>query len=196
MLVRLSEDGGGKKVPVAAEAGDERCRVAAFHEAGHIVVACCRGLAISPRGICIDNFGGGRAWFEGATDGEDVASCAVDNVIVALFAGCVAHRKVSENVGDACQGDEDRITELLEKHYPDPSTRAIKHHALRETSGHFVAENWSMISNIAEALWAKPWRAKHPNRDWPQEKKLSAEELGPLVVPMVPVVDDRVHQPM
>jgi hypothetical protein len=180
---------------VAADAGDERCRVAAFHEAGHIVIACCVGLAISPRGIYVNNFAEGRAWFEGATDGEEVASTAVDNVIVALLAGCVAHGTMSEDVGDACQGDEDRIKELLEKHYPEPCARAAKEQALRKTSKHIVGDNWSEISSVAEALWATEWRSKHPNRSWPQEKKLSAEDLRPLVAPMVLVVDDRVHQP-
>lgn len=55
-----------------------------------------------------------------------VPSAEVDRVVIALFAGGIAHRRIHQEIKDACEGDEGRIKrikELLEAHYPDSGTR-------------------------------------------------------------------------
>src|SRR5216110_236977 len=107
---------------MAVDAGDEHCRAAGYHESAHIVIACHLGLPISPKGIYIDNFAQGRAWFRGATDGVAVPSADVDRVVIALLAGGIAHRRILQEIKDACAGDDGRIEELLEAHNSDSKT--------------------------------------------------------------------------
>jgi len=107
---------------MAVDAGDDHCRAAGYHESAHLVIACDLGLPISPKGIYINNFAEGRVWFWGATDGVPVSSADVDSVVIALFAGGIAHRRILHEIRDACAGDDVRIKELLEAHHPDPNS--------------------------------------------------------------------------
>lgn len=177
---------------MAVDAGDEHCRAAAYHESAHIVTACDLGLPISPKGIYINNFAQGRAWFSGATDGVAVPSADVDRVVIALFAGGIAHRRILQETKDACAGDDGRIKELLEAHNLDLKTRQEKHEQLLVRAKDTVDQQWGVISRVAEELWSKPWLPKNPHREWPKEKALSASELVPIVAPVVPVIDESV----
>jgi hypothetical protein len=175
---------------MAIDAGDEHCRAAGYHESAHIVIACDQGLPISPKGIYIDNFAQGRAWFRGATDGVAVPAADVDKVVTALFAGGIAHRRILQEIKGACAGDDGRIKQLLEAHNPDSKIRNEKHEQLLARAEETVDQQWGVISRVAEALWSKPWRPKNPHQQWPKEKALSASELVLIVAPVVPVIDE------
>jgi hypothetical protein len=174
---------------VTVDAGDEHCKAAAYHESAHIVVACLLGLPISPNGIYINNFAEGRAWFKGATDGVALPSTEVHQVVIALLAGGVAHRRVHRNLQDACKGDDWRIKEILESHFPDSETRREMEHQFQAQALEFVDAHWEVIARVAEALWGKSWRPKYQHRHWPKEKALSASELVTLI-DHVPVLID------
>jgi hypothetical protein len=148
-------DGKGKML-MAVDGGDERCRAAGYRESAHIVIACHLGLPISPKGIYINNFAQGRAWFRGATDGVTVPSGDVDRVVIALFAGRIAHRRILQEIENACAGDDGRIKELLEAHNPDSKTCQEKHEQLLARAKETVDEQWGIISRVAEELWSKP----------------------------------------
>src|ERR1017187_68943 len=76
---------------------DERyVESAAYHEAGHVVVAAVLGLSLRPEGIRINRFGGGHASYcckkpDGSRDvGAEVQR---EQTIVATMAGYIAQSK-------------------------------------------------------------------------------------------------------
>lgn len=175
---------------MAVDATEIQSKSAAYHESAHIIVACVHGLPINPKGICITNFASGRALFRGASDGIAVSPSEVDKVVIALFAGGIAQARISGGMQDACAGDNARIQELLEAHYPDAEERKVKRDLLLACAREAVQENWVLIEKTAERLWSKPWQSKNLHHPWPQEKRLSAEELASLVDPLVISIDE------
>jgi hypothetical protein len=173
-------------------ADDICCRAAAYHESAHIFIACFLGLPVNPKGIRIDGFANGTAWFRGATDDSVVACAEVGKVVLALFAGRIAHSRVFANVQDACRGDERRIEELMDAHRNHPEASQIDLELLRGRAQELVGVHWHAIERIAESLWNKPWEAKPRHQSLRKEKALSGSELVPIVAPIHVVIDERV----
>jgi len=178
---------------MAADAGDAHCRAAAYHESAHIVVACEQGLSISPKGIFINNFAEGRAWFNGATDGSEVPFAELDKVLIALFSGGIAHSRMQTEMRDACKGDDWRIDHLLKRYYADLTARQQKREQLLARATKLVTDLWDTIARVAEELWSKPWKPKNQHREWPKEKTLPAIELEPLIGQIAVVISEDVE---
>jgi hypothetical protein len=174
-------------------ADDDTCRAAAYHESAHLVIACVAGLPIHPKGISIDGFANGRTHFKGSTDNTAVSSEDVDNVVIALLAGGLAHCRMHGNVKAAVSGDEQRIAEILETHIADPAARQEKREQLRAHAKDMVDEHWQTIENLAQALWSKSWQPRYPHRHLLKEKALTGIEIAPIVVPLPVVLDDTVE---
>jgi len=173
---------------MAGDADDQNCRATAYHESGHIVIACALGLRVSPKGIRIDNFAAGRAWFSGSTDGTPVPASDVDAVVLALFAGGLVSESIEGYRESANEGDEARIRELLEAHSA-PNTLSARYKELRARASEMVKTHWSAIENVADSLWGQPW-VSPPHRLWPKEKALSANSLLPLIAPIAVAIDE------
>jgi hypothetical protein len=159
---------------------------AAYHEAGHIVVAVVQGLALRKGGLRIDERGAGLACYkckqpDGSTNvGPD--HCR-ERTILAILAGQIAHGRFYEPVanGDANASDDfDRVDELLLEMYSDNDARRTARNQLCKRSKELVEEHWGAIEGLAKALWAKNWSPKVPEAKG-LEKRMEGAEVVTLL---------------
>ena len=172
---------------------DETVRAVAHHEGAHIVIACVRGLAIDAQGMTV--FGHppdptGVALFEGATPKTEVADAKVDNVVIALLAGGIAHRRFQDDVRTAVLKDEDRIAELLGA--PSITCPEIQDRLgrLRAIATELVDRHWDKIQKVATKLCDKPWHRPSRHTSFFKDKSLSGDELKELLDPLPVVIDE------
>jgi hypothetical protein len=168
----------------------------AHHEAAHIVIACALGLRIGERGATVYGFPPeptGLAHFEGATQGTEVAASKVDNVIIALLAGGIAHSNLRNQINTAVLKDEERIAELLGA--PGFKSPEVETHCapLKSQAKELVDRHWLVIQKVAIALCSKEWHYRRPANSFFKEKSLPGEELKSILDPMPVVVDDTIE---
>ena len=172
----------------------EEVRGVAHHEAAHIVIACVLRLKIGMRGITVTRpFIGdvtGAAYFEGTTAGTSIEEEKVDDVIVALLAGGIAHRRFKENVDTPTYRDRERIVELCGEASVHPPVLPSRCAPLAQMAESLVTAQWETIEHVASALCAKPWH--YPNRysHFYRDKTLSGNDIVAILRPMSVEVDD------
>lgn len=176
---------------MAIHANDERCRAAAYHESAHIVIACFLGLPISPKGVCIDGFANGQAWFMGSTEDTEVALEEFDKVVKTLCAGAIAHRRLHCDIEVARIGDDRRIDQLFDDHGISSEERESMRNQLSDTAQEIVDEHWQEIKIVAEALWCKPWRYEPAHQSLLKWKRLNGSELQKILAHVPVVVDEK-----
>ena len=161
---------------------------AAYHEAGHIVVAAVQGLKLRKRGLRIDQKGAGIAYYEskqpdGSTSvGEDPLRVAA---IISAYAGRFAQirffRPEPCPTSPSCR-DMDQARELVGEMWTEHNTRCAKDVEFRERSKIYVDQHWQVIEALAEALLARPWAfQRNVERRWShqyQEKYMEGGEVA------------------
>jgi len=170
---------------------DTVCAVA-HHEAAHIVIACVLGLGIGKKGVKVSVRSPdptGEAHFEGASLGADVAPSKVDNVIIALLAGGIAHSKFPGNVEEAVLIDQERIAELLQaKCFMSPEVQE-RLPPLTSQANQLVDRHWPTIEKLAKAICSTEWSYLRPGNSFFREKAICGEKLKPILHPLHVMVD-------
>jgi hypothetical protein len=175
---------------------DETVRAVAHHEAAHIVIACDRELAIGKKGAIVYGHPPeptGSAYFEGATLGTPVDAAKKESMVIALFAGGIAHSRFTDRIETAVLLDQRRIAELMgvpSYASPELQERILP---LAAKAEELVHQRWPEIVRIGAALCNKDWHYRNPHAGFFKEKSLSGEELQTLLRPMTVVVDDTIE---
>jgi len=156
---------------------------AAYHEAGHAVVAAILKMPIKRYGIHVDGDGKGICYyhpprhFQSHLGAEERPETIRDgkNVVIALFAGLTAQRKFYRNSsGRSASRDEEQANELLNHMYWNETdeSKGIKTDELRERTRSIVTEYWDAVEAVAREVWAAPWsdRTDEENPSWSDTK--------------------------
>lgn len=158
---------------------------AAYHEAGHIVVAAVQGLPLGKGGLRIDEMGAGFACYRSQPDGS--TSVGPDSwrelTILATFAGPIAHGKAYPPVADGdanAAGDFDHVDKLLEEMYSAKDVRRAARDELCKRAEKLAERHWGAIAALAKVLWAKNWSPKVPAGE-SLEKHVEGEEVVSLL---------------
>ena len=115
---------------------------AAYHEAGHAVIACALGCKV--RFVIIDPNGGGECQCDDPPEGER------DRKIMLCFAGPAAQRKHKPSSWKSWHGNDDyrKAGELVQGlGVSDERVSAL----IRETLG-LVEQHWARIERFAQVL--------------------------------------------
>jgi hypothetical protein len=159
---------------------------AAYHEAGHIIIAAVLGLKLKPGGIVItDDLGKGAAFYETRwpetkygdnPEFHERFAKKIDrkNSILAAFAGQIAQEKFDLNSPAYDADDLEKIIEplLQEEREEQPVSHDICEE-LRAESDRLVIKHWKVIAEIAKKVLAK----KEDNF----ESRLSRDEIVPIL---------------
>ena len=164
---------------------------AAYHEAGHMTAAVVQKMPLQEQGVHIDVKGCGIAYYWHRTPG-DLQNTEQDRrerelTIVAIYAGQAAQQRVFPDCPEANWADDrHEISVLLgEMKLPDAGSRTSLEASLWERASKLVAERWSLIESLAQALLAKPTTLQPPieiQRNWSHgqtnlEKWMSGPEI-------------------
>jgi hypothetical protein len=181
----------------ALEPLESRMIAAAHHEAGHIVVAAACGLRLRPKGIIIDPAAQGLACYDIEPNGSDALRKLI---LISTFAGFYAEQRCREQfgfwdcpenwlaLGDGWQANE-IVGAISPKNLVEGNVFATADEAKRR-SRYVVAEKWSAITRIAEAVMAKGWGPLpefKPEDQWSKEataKQLTGDEIVELLYHM------------
>jgi len=130
---------------------DERLRRAAFHEAGHAVVARALGLTVEAASIREDRTTAGRVRFRVGGDRR-----SAEREIVVLLSGGVAE-KLATGAADAdgAASDVAAAWELLLSMASSEERAKEWMAAAWRAAEKLVTENWSSVIQLAEALLAR-----------------------------------------
>lgn len=132
---------------------------AAYHEAGHTVVAAVQEMPLRPGGIHIDPLGSGISFYWSKRPGEAGTDIERERTIIAAGAGWAAQIRVYPNCPPAGTFDDtNQINALLSEMYSDGSDGwwAAKGR-LYVASERLVEQHWPAVEALAQTLWAKPW---------------------------------------
>ena len=173
---------------------------AAFHEAAHYVLCVAQGIPVRELGLRIDSRGNGRSHIYCRESGKEARSeidkQEIAKSIVMLFAGYLGQLKSfpeledMQEVADAAKKvDLVQIDALLGDMYPnEPEYRFNAKGKLQTKSRGLVEGNWSAIKDLADALWAQPWKPQEqlPRIDsgWSddkEEKSMNAREVAAIL---------------
>lgn len=174
---------------------------AAYHEAGHIVVAAGQGLRLRSLGMHIDLDGRGIAFYERrkSDDGYGVDELGTRTVI-SLFSGLMAQQKFDPASSDASGSeDQDEIRRLLTRMYIPPlyagKEAFLAAHAecsnaeadLRRIAGEMVTLHWATIEALAQAVWERPLTLQdahqpEPWSDLDHEKTLCGNDIAEILL--------------
>jgi ATP-dependent Zn protease len=144
---------------------------AAYHEAGHIVVAAVLGLRLSSHGIRLDGEGKGIAYYKGHWNKASEFRQTIEDRVVAALAGLIAQEKFyPECSPSGANEDEKLVNYLLQNIYPDASSTDFKRSQLLEKSKNLVTQHWEAICAVVNALWRKCPRKRRvdsePDSSW------------------------------
>jgi hypothetical protein len=147
---------------------------AAYHEAGHVVVAIAQGLPILQEGICIDRNGGGLARYV-------ESSIGLEQVVVAIKAGYMAQERFYPGCPYAfAYVDVDKVLKLLETVYTNRPLLDAAQDRLNLVCRRLVSKHWNAIETLATSLWAKNWEPQRADRRWSadaDEKRMEGAEI-------------------
>jgi hypothetical protein len=147
---------------------DTRIKIAAYHEAGHALIAARQGLRLRAEGIMVGRDAEGLACYCKQPDAADVS---VEANVLASFAGCYA-----ENHFRRLQGYQERDHETISwsldwnearrlvsrfsGDYLGSRTIPEVNSFLEVRAEGLIAPNWLAITRLAEALLDKEWEPK------------------------------------
>jgi hypothetical protein len=183
-------------VPIDGESVEVQITTAAYHEAGHIVVAAVLGLHLRPEGIMVGEDGKGFAcyWKE-----PDLTDSSVEANVLASFAGFCAEKRLRsmrglkprEYLGVIWSTDwkEARVLEskFSNGYLGDKSISAVNQQ-LEAKAEEIVVQYWPAIEEVAETLMTRNWEPKKvfaSGTEWSQSanaKYLTGEELVSIFV--------------
>jgi hypothetical protein len=169
---------------------------AAYHEAGHIVIAVVQGLRLLKYGMHVDPHDGrGMSRYEcrKPRDSRGVDSLG-ERTVISLFAGLHAQQKFCREATAAnASRDKEHIDGvLMDMYIPEsfPGADAFKaadcelqnaRQRLKVEAEHLVSEHWIAIQALANHLWDQPDTPKDAHEEhWstsPMEKKLCGEAI-------------------
>ena len=152
---------------------------AAYHEAGHLVVAVIKRVEVGTLGILIDDCGHGytalRLRPPGASPDYPISREAS---IVVLFAGLMSEKEFdSECTGKSASCDLARIRELEHEEH-----QLMEVDSLRLESERLVRDHWVAVEHLAKALLAKDYNSRENLKEQNEEKRWS----GSLVARRLP----------
>ncbi len=134
---------------------------AAYHEAGHVVVAALQRLSLQEAGIRVDSDGSGVSHYCHRLPGDRAKSGSDqlerERTIIALHAGAISQAKFFPDCPEeAAASDRKTICELLEEMHPANHTAQSNANAkLQGKAGEMVSKNWGAIKELAKALLRK-----------------------------------------
>lgn len=140
---------------------EDCCKSAAYHEAGHTVIAALLGLPLRQAGVHVDSKCHGLACLCCRIPGDPSNdACDVDErerTIVMLYAGYVAQRMFfADCPSDGAVRDEALAEQLLSE--MDPLSDSDAHdQRLREKAQRLVKSHWNVVGALADTLGAKPY---------------------------------------
>jgi hypothetical protein len=171
---------------------EEYVESAAYHEAGHMVVAALCSFPLRRCGLRIDEKGFGLASYtkpEGPKSPD-----IIDGIIVAADAGYVAQWEfwrwmnypAETFPSDGSHADFGEIDELLRERHPSNGMEyRSDRERLRERCEVRVRDNWRVVDALASALWKKDWAPQAPcETKWSHqccEKSIEGEEVIDLL---------------
>ncbi len=161
-----------------------RTMYGAYHEAGHLVIAAVRGLALRPDGFMVISNGEGFCVYSTEPDESDPAR---ESVIVSSFAGYWGAKRFCDEF--SCPDLLDPIPETspdwrhartiiakLSDEYLAADTLMTVQLRLEKESERFVNHHWLAIEALAIALLAKdpePMRPLKTGQNW-------SDQTGPV----------------
>jgi hypothetical protein len=190
-IAQLRQDGpnllrsGRVGIVRSMEPNLEYVRSAAYHEAGHIVVAAVQGLSLRNEGIHLDRWGNGIACIcDRKPDGSTNVGSEVERekTIITVFAGWIAQNRVYPCSTSGLKYDIPHLNALLDEMYSSGSSEwwAAKD-SLRKESERLIELHWGAIEKVALTLWSKPYSQKAlaigDLSSEPLEKHLSVAEI-------------------
>jgi hypothetical protein len=155
---------------ISGENLEVQIETAAYHEAGHVVVATALGLRLRPEGIMVGQDAKGLACYWKEPDGTDAS---VEANILASFAGFSAEKRLRSMRGlqqrdyfgviFSTDWKEARVLQgkFSPVYFGDKGGRTI-HDELEARAEQLVAQHWSTIEVLAEALLSRQWEPKKP----------------------------------
>jgi hypothetical protein len=156
---------------------DIRVMYGAYHEAGHIVIAAARGLALRPDGLMVISDGNGLSVYCTQPEASDHSR---ESVIVSTFAGYYASKRfcdehsypdlLDRNVVISPDWLEARkIIDMLSAEYLSGNDLWTVQHRLEKESKRLVDQHWLVIEALAMALLARnpePMRPLKTGEKW------------------------------
>jgi len=164
---------------------------AAYHEAAHVVLAVALQMPLRDRGIHIDPFGCGIAyyWYRNPDGGRNVGrEVEREKSIISGYAGFIAQRKFYPEcrpAGSWC--DSNQAIKLLDEMYPNRDDWFAARDRLCEESRRLVEQHWGATVALAQALWSSPWTPQPPSakeKRWSEceeEKRMEANEIESIL---------------
>jgi hypothetical protein len=174
---------------------DAKVAIAAYHEAGHAVIAAVHGTPLRPEGIMVDTEAHGLACYCKEPRNSDAArECA----IITRFAGTFAQERFCKERsypllnyfaiiwGEDWTEARGIETKLSAQYLAERGLGGI-HDSLERRADELVSQNWPAITLVAEALLAKDWEPVKPLKSGGQwargvmAKYLIGEEIIKLI---------------
>lgn len=165
--------------PRLAKIKEEYVNSAAYHEAGHTVIAAVQGLWLRARGVHVDPEGSGISYYGHRMPGDLSVSvkdqAERERTILALQAGRIAQQQVFPECPDEnWVADADVISALLDEMVgADLRARSVADETLRQRCQQLVDKYWAPIQSLATELISKPWVEQPPieiNENWSRGK--------------------------
>ncbi len=168
-----------------------KLRCAAYHEAGHMVIAAAKELRLRQEGLSVDPRGQGIACYCKQPGGSDILR---KSVVVATFAGFYAERQFCKEYAypqaqddwffRSADGYEARklVSEISIENLTHRSIPAT-YNELQNQSEQLVDHHWLAINSVSAALLCKNWEFLRPLKSgarWSLEtiaKYLSGDEV-------------------
>jgi hypothetical protein len=177
---------------------------AAYHEAGHIVIATALRLALQGYGIHIDKAGTGRSFYQFCNPEIQVGSSHIprgllrkgESSIKSFFAGLIAQkefcrREKNSSCSDASAADDEDLVRMLVGNLFCRETlewREAKSKELEGLATDLVGKHWEAIKAVAKALLATHWVPPMPTQAgsrWlpTEEKRLTGTQITDILRP-------------
>jgi hypothetical protein len=164
---------------------------AAYHEAGHVVVAAAQHMRLSRHGIHLDAEGRGISYYEYRKPkrwADITPEVTREHTIISTLAGLIAQQKFYPECSVLGASDDNNLVDemLREVHEGEGvigfacSTAEVE---LRLESEKLVHEHWPAIEAVARTLWETPETPRdfnEPDPGWSQlrmEKRLDGMRL-------------------
>ncbi len=125
----------------------------AYHEAGHVVVGHRLGVDLASADILPDGHGGNGHTVFNVRPGFREQPAYIESVVVTFLAGPVAEARIAGFENPEGSGyDLDAIARDWLRLLAPPAERAARRAELTRRAEQLVAENWTQIEAVAQAL--------------------------------------------
>jgi len=148
---------------------------AAYHEAGHVLVAVIKGVRIGTLGMLIDDRDHGYAGLRlRPPRASSDFPLSREASIVVLFAGLMAEKEFDyESTGKSASDDLARIDELQAE---KPELMDVE--ILKLESGKLIKEHWIAVEHLAKAVLAKDCRPRSELNERAEDKGWSGSSMA------------------